>query len=129
MNVYVASRFSPDGKRVTRQMFELLRAHGHHVTHDWTVEEKGANEARCAMEDYRGVLQADALVIIPYPFCRGAWVEFGVAVQRCIPIVVVDLDRGPEQWCVFEHLSDVTHVTSLADVIPALSVAQDLEAV
>ncbi len=113
MKCYVASRFNADGKRVTRDLHERLTAAGHSITHDWTDEDKGDDPSECALRDFDGVWDADVLVMVPFPFCRGTWVELGIALARFLPVCVVDINRDPSSWCVFEHVPGVHHVDSL----------------
>lgn len=110
--VYVASKF--ENKEGVRYLYDLLRAAGHEITHDWTDETASSDAEfyRCADKDVEGVWNADVLIIDVQPNMRGAWVEFGIALTRFIPIIVVNGKRGDHGGyeCIFQHLDNVWHV-------------------
>lgn len=119
MRVYVATKF--EAKGLARTFYEKLRAAGHVITCDWTNEDDATSVPReCAFADADGVLSADVLVIAPLTECRGAWVEFGIAVARMIPIVVYTVDPR-RTWCVFEHLPQVVHVASIEGAVETVN--------
>lgn len=122
MMVYVASRFSDAGKAITREVYAELRAKGHGITHDWTEEDVALHSGKpiqeIAYDDFYGVLYADAVIIAPrFEGCRGAWVEFGIALAKNIPIIVIgQLDA----YNVFEHLPRIYHVDTPAAAVAKL---------
>jgi hypothetical protein len=126
VRVYVATKWS---RRLDAwKVMNALRARGHEITHDWTVEEDpGQNttpEARrefyglCAAADVDGVLSADALVLLHDPGCRGAFVELGIALAHGVRVIVVDGDGHPEHTVpLFYFLPEVRHVASIEEAI------------
>lgn len=97
----------------------LLRAAGHEITHDWTGEHASTDEEwlECALRDLEGVWDADVLVIEVRPEMRGAWTEFGVAIARLIPVVVV----GGDHACIFEWLPRISHVDTREQAVAVVS--------
>jgi hypothetical protein len=84
-------------------MFQLLEA-GHTITYDWTVCDTFSTEQ--ATNDMNGVMTADALIFIAEKDLqyRGAYVEFGIAIARGIPIYVL----GPyADSCIFIKLPQI----------------------
>jgi len=127
MRVYVATAFKniPEARAV----IQLLRGVGHDITHDWTNEtlegipaaQQSAYLDRCGASDYRGVMTADAVVLICHPDMRDARVEWGMALGRGIPSVVVYPDRLPSR-SVFENMPGVRKVGSLPELLDALQI-------
>lgn len=100
MRVYVATSFKNIPEARAAQ--QALREAGHEITHDWTTkaldpawpEWKREDYLRtCGDEDLAGVLSADVFVLINHEALRDGMAEFGVALGRGIPIVVVFPDR------------------------------------
>lgn len=121
MKIYVASKF--ENTLAVQIMHRVLREAGHEITHDWTVEDLAAENdpalaVRCAIDDVEGVEDADAVVLLMHPNMKGAWVEFGIALARFIPIVVVG---GPRFECIFERLPSVAHVDDATGALAALA--------
>ena len=116
LRIYIACKY--ERKEAARALMAAVRAAGHVVTHDWTQEAEGADLEACALADVDGVCSADVLVIEPTDGCKGAWVEFGIAVACLIPIVVVG-----QGGCIFERLPRVHHCT--ADEVPAVLATLD----
>lgn len=89
MKIYVAGKW--EEKERVREVQEQLRAAGHTITHDWTMEPVGAVRLDCALMDKQGVLDAEAYVGVfekdlPY---KGAMSELGIAVATGIPIYIL----------------------------------------
>jgi len=102
MKVYVASKWE-ERPRVQAVM-AYLRSFGHTITYDWTHCEQFSQEQ--AQRDVQGVMDADILIFIaeedlPY---KGAYVEFGIAVARGIPIYVTG---NAIDQCIFTLLPNV----------------------
>jgi len=102
MKVYVATKL--EEKERARAVMAELRAMGHTITYDWTTNDQVNQEQ--AMNDFEGVLEADALVLIAerdLPYC-GTLVEFGMALALNIPVYVLGnaLDR-----CIFMRLPEI----------------------
>lgn len=87
MKVYIAAPLSAVPAAVEAR--DLLIAHGHEVTHDWTrtdagplvVPESADLAARIAADDLAGVLAAEAVLVLAdtAEAGRGVFVEFGAA--------------------------------------------------
>lgn len=102
MNIYVATKWENMGR--ARETMALLTRQGHHITYDWTRCEQFSPEQ--ALRDVQGVLDADALVFLAdegFQY-KGAYVEFGIAVARGIPIYV---DGPAIDTCLFVRLPQV----------------------
>lgn len=101
MKLYVATRW--ENRRYARMMmFKLVEA-GHTITYDWTLNEEASTAT--AQRDLQGVREADALVLLAdLPNMMGAWVEFGAAAIRGIPIYVAG---NADSRCIFLHLPNV----------------------
>jgi hypothetical protein len=129
MKIYVASSFArkPD----VRAMHELLRAEGHEITYDWTDEDASGLEGDAlhaallggAQRDIAGIREANLLVVLHDDRGRGMATEFGIALERSVPIIVVGarVNFG-EMRNVFYYLPNVMHVTAPADVMTLLRV-------
>lgn len=127
-NVYVAGK--TDDYENVRSVQELCRRVGLHVTHDWTetVEANGAglkgkisDELRreFAYADAEGVREADLLIMLCSPGLCGTLIEFGIAAEREMPIVVVGT---PERDSVFFELEDVSRCEDILDLEDHLEV-------
>lgn len=118
MNIYVATAFPnlPEARGV----MACLRDHGHTISHDWTgeridpswpLERQHAYLQECGAADLRGVLNADALVLVNHELSRDAMTEFGVAIGVGIPVYVLYPDR---------RASVFFHKAHLCSSVPAL---------
>lgn len=123
MKIYVASKF--ENVEEVREAFRLLRAAGHEITHDWTVESVGTRTGpelkefleNCAHADFMGVTDADILLLINHPLGKGMWVEMGMALAFRIPILAVFPERSDN---IFMHLPEVAHFDSIQQAINSL---------
>ena len=120
MKVYLAAPYVRKDEIKARA--EELREAGIEVTSSWLEEPHKPSiqmheltheeHQEYAMNDVRDVLAADLLVFFTDPtkaiIRAGRHVEFGMAVARYMPIVVV----GCEFENIFHHLSNVTHYES-----------------
>jgi nucleoside 2-deoxyribosyltransferase len=123
--VYVAGK-TEDFPRV-REAQRLCVERGMTVTFDWTKvianitgpsgglkgEVDDEFRRKCAYDDLRGVREAELLVMLCYPRQCGTLIEFGVAAEREIPIVIVGT---PERDSVFFELDTVVRCHSLEDL-------------
>lgn len=99
MKVYVAAKF--EEKERTRQMQKRLRDIGCVITHDWTTEDAeglspeqvGPYMRQCAINDFNGVLEADAI---------------GYGSRSWATVLVVDHEVRDN---IFFHLPNVLKVT------------------
>jgi nucleoside 2-deoxyribosyltransferase len=93
MKVYVAGKW--EEKERVREVQDLLKRHGHTITHDWTREEEDLNHiehfATFALQDKQGVMGADAYVGVFEKDLKykGAFAEMGIAVALGIPIYIL----------------------------------------
>lgn len=114
-NVYVAGK-TDDWKHV-REVQKLCVERGLRITFDWTaiIAEIGPRgglkgevddefRRECAYNDLKGVREADLLIMLCYPKLCGTLIEFGMAAEREMPIVVVGT---PERDSVFFELDTV----------------------
>lgn len=124
MKIYVAAKFE-EGPMV-QKVYEKLRARGHEITHDWTNEdaEKFKNEdgyaARCAINDFRGVMDADAVLVFNHDRLFGGATEMGIAIAGGIPIYVVG--RGIRENIFFNLPEGIKHFNSDDDAISEMEV-------
>lgn len=120
--VYVASKFS--NHLAVRAAQAALKAAGCAITYDWTTHVDNAalelDQQACALADAKGVLDADALLLIRVPEMRGAYVEMGMALARGIPVHIVQGDRGEVAAQVFEHHPLVRVHGGIADAVAAI---------
>lgn len=119
MRIYVAG----SSREIERAVSVIagLRAAGHEITHDWTVECTAARLAgysdatyppemrrATAMADYCGVANAEVAVFLIPPAdkpSRGMWVELGIALgHEPAPLIIVVGDGGQSIFC---ELADV----------------------
>ena len=95
MKVYVASKYQE--RETIRELYDILRSHGHEITVDWTnhdvfpddAEEEKLGEFAC--DDVRGVQECDSMIIymVNEHQYKGAWVEMGVALALNKPVFVL----------------------------------------
>jgi nucleoside 2-deoxyribosyltransferase len=124
MKVYLAAPYSR--KDQISEYAAELRAGGITVTSSWLTEPHKPDtqfqelppevHRDYALQDVKDVQAAEALVLFTDPtkkiFRAGRHVEFGIAVQRGIPILVV----GKEYENIFHYLPKVLHLDTWADV-------------
>ena len=95
MGVYVAGKF--EEVAAVRAAQAALQDAGFRITHDWTGEStagKSPEEVEpfltvCAENDFVGVVDADAVLVLNHDRAFGAMVEMGIAIARGIPVFVV----------------------------------------
>lgn len=105
MKIYVASPGSD--WRGARAVMDLLEAAGHTITVDWSYEFRNLEEGRpvppvpdILAADIGGVRAAEA-VVFSFPFDHrpaGAWVEWGIAYERGVPLVAYLHGAPREAW-------------------------------
>ncbi len=119
MRVYVATAFANLDE--ARDVMSALRAAGHTITYDWTRDladpsqtpaQQYAHLQACGANDFRGVVAAQAVLLINHQEARDAMVEFGIALGLRTPVWVLYPFRRPS---VFFHQAALYH--TLADVI------------
>jgi nucleoside 2-deoxyribosyltransferase len=129
MKVYIATRFTH--KEEFHRLRVLLESAGHTITHDWTTddvravpeEDKRAYMEECAVKCMVGIFHADALIMIARPGMKGAFFEFGFAVARSIPVIVIDAWKLPGEPAIFFHLpvcGAFAHANSFEEAIALL---------
>ena len=128
MKIYVAAKFSD--KEYVRTAQCLLKAAGHTITHDWTVNKQSfpfsANPeftAKCATEDLTGVLTADVFVVLSHTEpSMGAAGELGAAIAAKLlgkPILIYAVGPHFDQSFFFHHPA-VRQVDSVNAIIAEL---------
>lgn len=125
MKIYVAGKFE-EAERV-RRVHKLLRSRNFAITHDWTTEDasiyegeaKATYKRQCAMNDYLGVVNADAVLVINHALLYGGAAEMGMAIALHKPVLVVGSEIREN---IFFHLGApyVRICTSLSDAIRQL---------
>lgn len=115
MRFYVAAK-THDLRRA-RMAMQILRAHDHLVTHDWTgpVEERLMRERlgedsfiveaeeteakrKMAIDDARGVTMSQCVVALAHPRVCGTLVEIGIAIGAGIPVWLVGMFPHSVFW-------------------------------
>jgi hypothetical protein len=109
VKVYVAAKF--EHKEEARHAQTLLESAGHTITHDWTHESSDGlrGQARLAYfadhadRDLRGVLEAEAFLLLHHREGRGMFVELGAALANpnCIIVVVGQRDPSDRRCPIF----------------------------
>ncbi len=128
MRLYIASKY--ENQAEVRALMDLLARRGHTITHDWTTVTEPAGlgpwERRqflgaCAEKDFKGVAQADALIIINHPEGKGMLVEMGVALGLGIPVYLLYPDRATN---VFNNLGAVAEYVAMDELAADLGDAR-----
>lgn len=94
-SIYVAGKF--EEKETVRAAQRQLEERDFTISHDWTQEDAvglkdevlGSYLAQCAENDYVGVRDADAVLLLNHQRAFGAMVEMGLAIGWGIPVFVV----------------------------------------
>lgn len=128
MKVYVAAKF--ENKEEARAAQALLREAGHTITHDWTGEDATGITGAALREylttaaagDVRGVLDADAILLIHDDRGQGLYIEFGMALA-CVsgPIVVVRGLSNAARIPIFYYLPGIHHVETIEEAVALIS--------
>lgn len=99
MDIYVASSWRNQDE--VRLMQALLKEAGHLITHDWTKESETPGflssqdvHNEYGYNDFIGVVEADAVVVLAHPEAKDTRCEMGMAIGMGKPVIVV----GPEKW-------------------------------
>ena len=107
MKLFVSGKVG-EGEGSARSAIELVRNAGYEVTFDWTQIEHlkpyDENVEKCreaALLESRGVLDADALIVLAHPAGVGMYLEMGIAIGRGKPVFVVT--DGPSRSMFFYH--------------------------
>lgn len=128
MKIYVAAKFE-EGARV-RGVYDTLREAGFSITHDWTTEDasaytgaaKLAYKRQCGTNDYRGVVNADAVLVLNHALLYGGAAEMGMAIALKKPVYVVGAEireniffhLGPPHVMICATLTEaIEHLTAL----------------
>lgn len=109
-SIYVASAFA-DYRR-TRRVQRMLRAAGFEISFDWSAaaddapggdaDVAGIERLAAAVDDARGVAQADALLLLTpedKTMGCGCWVELGLALAMNKRIVITGAQRDRTIFC------------------------------
>jgi len=90
MKVYVAGAWGHRNGLLQSQVRAACIMAGWDITYPWWSYDQ--NTAEKAIEDLRGVRDADVLVVVfedPSYRYQGCWVEFGYALAKGIPVLVI----------------------------------------
>lgn len=116
LTIYVSAKWEDRDR--ARDLMQTLAKAGHYIAYDWTTV-TDATPAQ-AQRDLDGVRKADVFVMlvdIPQAWA-GAWVEFGIALERGIPILLYG-DHGDN--CIFTLLPTVKRCSwGLVNLLQAL---------
>lgn len=131
MKVYIATSFAC--KADFKKLRLILEANGHEITHDWTVDDVAGREgidkkmylAQCAGYCMKGILDADALVLIARPNMAGAFVELGFALGQSIPVIVLDGWKEGNQEPIFYHIPNGHPFQHASDIDRLLYILED----
>ena len=117
LNIYVATASSP--LELAEEKIRAVKASGHHITYDWTIDVRRAGvgspddsdvRRRAALADLKGVMSANVLWLVqpdPTSSSTGAWVELGVALsKRELARDIVIVASGSSKKCIFTDLAD-----------------------
>jgi nucleoside 2-deoxyribosyltransferase len=128
VKIYLAAKF--EHKNTMRDVANLLTSRGHEITSRWIRVEHHEDTANTvtdelrvqyAAEDVEDVRRADLLVAFAHPrhepgIGGGRHVEFGIALERDMPIIVI----GPKGEHIFHWWPGVRHVDDIVDLIELL---------
>ena len=105
MKVYVGGKWQ-DKVRV-RAVMDVLRAHGHTITHDWTYEDPKTPYYDVPITDIRAIERADCIVLalVEDLGYTGSWVEMGAALAYGRPVYII---YGDWLYRQFGHSDDPT---------------------
>lgn len=94
MKLFVTGKAGEEQK--AREVMQLLRKAGHEITFDWTTiphlkpYDQNIHESRqAALLEARGVLEADAIVLLAHERGVGMYVELGMAIAKNKPVYVI----------------------------------------
>ncbi len=111
---YLGSKFEEAPR--AKALIDALTALGHTVTFDWTGEFFAAQAGKVhtpeeikanAKKDRRGVVEAEALILLNHPKIRGGMAEFGGAYMREPPIPCFVVSHPDADHCIFFADEDV----------------------
>lgn len=118
MQVYIGSGFyNIENVRYVR---DRLNGYGHHVTYDWTQNERADSfeSLRAIGESERSAILQSDVVIILLPAGKGSHIELGIALGAGVPVVLHDstgeMDAF-ESTSTFYHLPEVTRLDGTLD--------------
>lgn len=128
MKIYVSAKFN-DKDRV-RDAYILLKNSGHTITHEWIhnkqsfpFDQDAAFTAKCAHEDFKGVLDADVFILFSNSEpSMGASGELGAAIASSLlrnkPYIYVVGPQFNANFC-FYH-PHVTWKNSVEEVLSSI---------
>ena len=135
MKIYVACKF--EDTATVQSAIAKLRAAGHTITYDWSTApliqsiqlalERDAEEAKQAIADLQGVVDADAIIMFPRPGAKGSWVEVGIALQAGKHVVIVGKVDDPGGRCIFEALTLPHSIQRVKSMSQALELLEGFE--
>lgn len=116
MKFYVASSFK--NIPMVRAVSESLRSSGHHLTYDWTQNERASTATdleRIGQEERKAILEADVVIVL-LPGGKGSHVELGLALALEKSIYLYsEAPLSMSESTTFYHLPEVRHVTGTLD--------------
>lgn len=127
MKLYLAAPYSE--KDFMTRIVVPFEADGHHITHKWWKHEKTIEESTPemrmgqALDDARGVADADVLVMFNLTMSEGKAVEQGIAIAHSKPILAVG-KAGEHSRNVFHFLAHYKWVAGVDEAIEVLRVLE-----
>jgi len=124
VRIYIAGPW--DERDKAREVRNLLRAAGHTVTHAWwdiDVPDQDPVKLRdCAVDDLRGVLEADVFILLNLSKSEGKAVETGIALvahrAHGLPLIYA---TGIRNTNIFHYLPEIEWRDSVEQIIEELS--------
>lgn len=129
MKLYVASKFT--NKQEVRSLMTLLEADGHTITHDWTDDDAKGLEGE-ELETYlalnavaciKGILDAQAFILLARPNMAGAFTELGLAMGIGRSVLILDAFKSGNQENIFYNMPNnglFQHVPNLQTLFTIL---------
>ncbi len=94
MKVFVAGKVGEDD--VVKKAMETIKLAGHEITFDWTTiphlkpyDQHVEESKRASILESRGLLEADAVVLLIHEKGLGMYVELGMAIATQKPVYVI----------------------------------------
>lgn len=118
MRLYIATGYNNWAEH--NRVRNILMAHGHTLTFDWTLRRDNpmglAEAGECALD---GILRADTVVVL-LAGARGTYAEIGIAIGKRKRLLIVGTteDFRPDAYgCPFYHTTTVRRFLSVEDML------------
>jgi len=108
-------------ERSVREVMKALQDAGHEITFDWTTidhlrpyDENATVSRETAIQESRGVKDADVLIIVVHDRGVGMYVELGIAIGSGVPVRVI---TDAQSRTIFFHHPLVKKVDNLEQIL------------